>query len=265
VLDSSEVRDLDEKALYYLEILSHYAAVAIDFARMRKELHRTIELAQPLAMMGTMLRGFLHEIRNRINDLFAILSNITDTSASLYMTEKTGEMRYELMRLHQVCNDLAHFTRTDPVSVSEEVSLNDLVERTLGSFGTRMRDQGVVPENNVETPSPVVAGNPIQLEIAFKMLIQNALEAMDQGGCLVVDSSRDSAFTRISIRDTGPGMDEATKAQCFEPFFTTKRDSGGTGLGLSVVFGIMTRHDGRVEIQSAPGSGSTFTLLFPIK
>lgn len=265
LLGSSEVREVDDKARYYLEILSHYAAVAIDFARMRKELNRTIELAQPLAMMGTMLRGFLHEIRNRVNDLFAILGNIADTSVSLYMKEKTGEMHDELMRLHQVCNDLAHFTRTDPVSVSEEVSLNDLVERTLGAFSTRMREQGVTPENKVDRPSPVVAGNPIQLEIAFKMLIQNALEAMDQGGRLVVESARDSAFTRISFRDSGQGMDEATKAQCFEPFFTTKRDSGGTGLGLSVVFGIMARHDGRIEIKSAPRSGSTFTLVFPIK
>jgi signal transduction histidine kinase/putative methionine-R-sulfoxide reductase with GAF domain len=262
ILDSEQVHDIEPLVLEFLEILGLYAAVAIDFARMRQESSEAIKLAQPLAMMGQMLQGFLHEIRNRVNDLFAILGNIADTSISTYMQEKTREMRQQLSSLRRIGDDLALFTRADPVSVAERMPLNDLIERTLGEFGPRLRERDIAIERVACDPSPVLIGNTIQIEIAFKMLIQNAIEAMEKGGRLAVESAFGVSGARVSFRDTGVGMDQATRMQCMQPFFTTKRDSGGTGLGLSVVFGIMTRHRGRVEVASEPGAGSTFTLFF---
>jgi two-component system NtrC family sensor kinase len=178
------------------------------------------------------------------------------------MREKTSEMREQLSSLRKVCNDLAVFSRMDPVSVSERVPLNDLIERMLGDFGPRLHERDIETEKLLVEPSPILIGNQIQIEIAFKMLVQNAYEAMDEGGGLFIESTRDATGVCVSFRDNGRGMDDATQKQCLEPFFTTKRDSGGTGLGLSVVFGIMTRHRGRVAVQSEPGVGSTFTLFF---
>lgn len=258
LLDSSREQTVGRQVLEFLEIVGLYAAVAIDFAQ-------KIELAEPLAMMGTMLHGFLHVIRNRINDLFAILGNISESSPASHVRRKADDMRDQLLRLQHVCNDLAHFTRSDPTSVNEHFALNDLVERMLGDFSSRLREREIVVEKRLCDPSPVLIGNPIQIEIAFKMLVQNAIEAMEQGGRLTVETVGDPSAARVSFRDTGEGMDALTKSQCMQPFFTTKRDHGGTGLGLSVVFGIMTRHRGRVDIQSAPGAGSTFTLFFPMQ
>lgn len=264
LLDSSQSRVVSQQVQEYLEILGLYAAVAIDFARMRNELQEQIELAQPLAMMGTMLQGFLHVIRNHVNDLFAILGNVLDSPLETTVRDQANEMREQLKRLHRVCNDLALFTRMDPVSVSEKVPLTDLVERTLGDFGSSLRDRDIVIIKKLCAPSPVLIGNPVQIEIAFKMLVQNALEAMDEGGQLTVESIADPAAARVVFRDTGRGMNAATMRSCMQPFFTTKGDHGGTGLGLAVVFGIMTRHKGRIEVQSEPGLGSCFTLSFPM-
>lgn len=265
LLDSSQSRDIETRVLEFLEILGLYAAVAIDFARMRKELSETIVLAEPLAMLGSMLQGFLHVVRNRINDLFAILGNLADASVTAQMRLQTNDMREQISGLHRVCNDLAQFARMDPVSVSERVTLHDLIERSMGDFRTHLRDLKITALTNFVQPSPVLLGNPIQIEIAVKMLVQNALEAMQQGGTLAVETTRDASGVRVGFRDTGVGMDEATITRCMQPFFTTKVDSGGTGLGLSVVYGIMKRHNGRLEIKSEPGMGSTFTLFFPMQ
>lgn len=263
LLDSKHPVHVSQQVLEYLEILGLYAAVAIDFARMSDELKRKIELAEPLAMMGTMLHGFLHVIRNRINDLFSVLGNMQDRPLDADACAKAEEMHEQLTLLHGVCNDLAYFTRTDPVSVSERVALTDLVERTLGDFGNRLRAREIAVVKSLCDPSPVLVGNPVQIEIAFKMLVQNALEAMNPGGRLTVESNSDASGARVTFRDTGEGMDALTRSRCMQPFFTTKGDRGGTGLGLPVVFGIMTRHKGKVDVQSEAGVGTTFTLSFP--
>jgi signal transduction histidine kinase len=257
LLESSQVRRVSKQIQEYLEILGTYAAaVAIDSARI-------IELAQPLTMMGTMLGGFLHVMLNRINDLFAIVTNLSDAELTpVRLRQKTEALRTELKRLEEVCRDLAHFTRIDPVSVSEEVSLNSVIHRAWAGFNASQREHIRLIPWLVE-PSPVAKGNSIQIELAFRMIVQNAIEAMRDGGELTVRTIYNNGCTMVSFRDTGDGMDEVTRRRCLEPFFTTKAQRGGTGLGLAVVVGIMTRHGGRVEVQSQKGQGSTFILTFP--
>jgi signal transduction histidine kinase/putative methionine-R-sulfoxide reductase with GAF domain len=259
LLGSRTVRAVPDQVLEVLEIIGASAGVAIDSVRRQQELQQQVRLAAPLAMMGTMLGGFLHAIRNRVNDLSAILGNLSDPNLERSAIKtKTTKMSSELNKLAAVCNDLAHFTRIDPVSITERISLNPLIE-----LSPRDRQQVRVTQRFYE-PSPIVTGNPVQIEIAFKMIVQNALEAMPDGGELTVETSPTRAAVSVTFRDTGVGMDAATRQKCLEPFFTTKEARGGTGLGLAVVFGIMTRHGGTVDIESEVGRGSVFTLRFPL-
>jgi signal transduction histidine kinase len=105
---------------------------------------------------------------------------------------------------------------------------------------------------------------PDQLAQVFLNIIINAVEAMPGGGRLRIHTAltRDGKAVQIAFSDSGPGMDEETRASIFEPFFTTK--STGTGLGLAISYGIIERHGGQIEVQSTPGSGSSFTVQLPL-
>jgi signal transduction histidine kinase len=94
-------------------------------------------------------------------------------------------------------------------------------------------------------------------------LIINAVEAMPEGGALTITSALRNSWLAIEVQDTGQGLTRDEVARIFEPFYTTK--AGGTGLGLAVSYGIIQQHGGRIEVQSAPGQGTTFTVLLPLK
>lgn len=123
---------------------------------------------------------------------------------------------------------------------------------------------GVTLERALED-GVVVQGDPTQLQQVVLNLATNALQALGPGGGRVeVRLAREGARARLAVRDTGAGMDEATRARVFEPFFTTKDASRGTGLGLAIVQGIVAAHGGEVVVTSAPGAGSTFEVLLPL-
>ncbi|HEY2325476.1 MAG TPA: ATP-binding protein, partial [Thermoanaerobaculia bacterium] len=110
---------------------------------------------------------------------------------------------------------------------------------------------------------PPIAGDAGQLQQALLNLCINARDAMPGGGLLSIESRRDGDRVMIAVSDTGVGLNEETRRRIFEPFFTTKDKSKGMGLGLAMVYGIVRAHGGEIEVESAPGSGTTFRLSFP--
>jgi CheY-like chemotaxis protein len=139
------------------------------------------------------------------------------------------------------------------------------------SRGLSINVQTDVPEN-----LPGLYCNESELREALTNLVLNAVDAMPEGGVITfaarqISSPRADARKRYSghlsleVTDTGIGMDENTRQRCLEPFFSTKRQRGGSGLGLAMVYGTMQRHEGRIEIQSAVGKGTTITLIFPLR
>jgi signal transduction histidine kinase len=110
---------------------------------------------------------------------------------------------------------------------------------------------------------PPIRGVSNQLEIALINLIVNAVQAMEGGGTLDISSSAQGDDVEIRVTDTGLGIPEGIQSTIFEPFFTTKTEGKGTGLGLSTVLMIVERHNGRIELDSAGGQGTTFRILIP--
>jgi two-component system NtrC family sensor kinase len=107
-----------------------------------------------------------------------------------------------------------------------------------------------------------------QMKQVFLNLIQNALQAMPTGGHLAIQTSvwtkNGRQWIAIAVKDSGIGIEVKNKDRIFEPFFTTKANRGGTGLGLSVTYGIVTDHGGTIEVESSPGKGSMFTVWIPL-
>jgi len=168
-------------------------------------------------------------------------------------------------------------TRDDKESL-QPVNLNFLVEQVIEMTRPRWRD---IPQSNgvtieMETDlSPEIselAGIESEIREAFTNLVLNAVDAMPKGGKITLrtrvlrqqNGSKHPTEILVEVADTGTGMDEETRKRCLEPFFSTK-GKRGTGLGLAMVYGVLKRHEGTIDIQTEPGKGTTFQLKFPIR
>jgi two-component system NtrC family sensor kinase len=171
----------------------------------------------------------------------------------------------ESARCGEIVSNLLLFARRTG-SRMEPTDVNKLVDRSLFLLKHKMDLAQVRAEEHLSPGLPHVLCDPSQVEQAILALAINGIEAMPEGGTLtVVTAPHGPTGARIEIADTGVGMDEDVKKQIFEPFFTTKGDGEGKGLGLglAVVYGIVQRHGGAVDVESAPAAGTRFVLTLP--
>ena len=149
-----------------------------------------------------------------------------------------------------------------PVSVNGQV--REVVRMARPRWKDEPESRGVTIEVLTElSQTPDIRGNPAELDDLLINLLLNAVEAMSEGGTITITTQAVDAGVQLTVSDTGVGMDKGTCRRMFEPFFTTKMDVG-SGLGLSMVHGTMTRWGGTIEVDSTPGQGTTFTLCFPV-
>ena len=165
-------------------------------------------------------------------------------------------------------NRLRQFYR--PLDKDEEfpiVDLADIVAQAISLTEPKWRGQTqangmtIHVETNFQSV-PAVSGDESALREVLTNLIFNAVDAMPSGGAITLETVIEDNQAVIRVRDTGAGMTEAVRQRCLEPFFSTKGQQG-TGLGLSMVYGIVERHRGKMEIESAPGKGTTFIIRLP--
>ena len=171
----------------------------------------------------------------------------------------------ESARCGEIVSNLLLFARRTG-SRMEPVNVNKLVDRSLFLLKHKMDLAQVRAEEILDPALPDVHCDPSQVEQAILALAINGIEAMPDGGTLTIRTSPlGERGAKIEISDTGVGMDDEVKRQIFEPFFTTKGDGEGKGLGLglAVVYGIVQRHGGAIDVESAPGSGTRFVLTLP--
>ena len=171
----------------------------------------------------------------------------------------------ESARCGEIVSNLLLFARRTG-SRMEPTDLNKLVDRSLFLLKHKMDLAQVATAEELASDLPQVLCDPSQVEQAILALAINAIEAMPGGGTLSVRTAPvGERGARIEIADTGVGMEEDVKRQIFEPFFTTKGDGEGKGLGLglAVVYGIVQRHGGAIDVESAPAAGTRFVLTLP--
>ena len=130
-------------------------------------------------------------------------------------------------------------------------------------MGPAAEEKGIILEDRLDPRLPRLQADPNQLNQVLVNLIKNALEATETGDRIVLATGSQDEQVWFSIQDTGKGMTPEVKEKIFHPFFTTK--DKGTGLGLAVIHKIITDHNGTIEVETAPGEGSTFTIRLPLK
>ena len=233
----------------------------------RKAENRLVQAAK-LAAVGEMAAGIAHELNNPLTSVTGFAELALEDMPQESQTRKDLELvMREAHRARDVVRRLLDFARQSE-STRARASLNEVVEDVVALSRHLIHTSGVelriTPDDNL----PWVSMDANQMKQVLLNLVHNSLQAMPNGGEMEIatKSSRrnDREWAVVSIRDTGVGIPQPEQARIFEPFFTTKGDQGGTGLGLSVTYGIVTDHGGQIDVESEPGAGSKFTVWLPL-
>ncbi|HQJ08222.1 MAG TPA: ATP-binding protein, partial [Deltaproteobacteria bacterium] len=170
---------------------------------------------------------------------------------------------YQTDRCKKIVQNLLDFART-PSGDMRQVSVNDVALTSLNLVKDQSMFLGIRVESDLADNLPLIMGDISRLEEVFLNLFINAADAMDNKGTLKIRTWLSTTnAVKISISDTGKGIDKAYLPHIFEPFFTTKDPGQGTGLGLSITYGIIQKHNGFIDVESEPGKGTTFVITLP--
>ncbi|MCB2189430.1 MAG: PAS domain-containing protein [Deltaproteobacteria bacterium] len=236
-------------------------------ARLEARLHH----AQKMEAVGTLVSGIAHDFNNILQAIFAYLQVMLAAPPGR-PAERSHLLAVEqaAMQARELVEQLLTYSRkVEPFL--RPVDLNQVIRETV-SFLEHTLPKRITIEASLEPGLPLVSADPNQLKQVLLNLASNARDAMPEGGVLRIATHLDPAplgenhghgAVRLTVADTGKGMDQATQAQIFDPFFTTKEPGRGTGLGLSTVYGIAVSHGGSITCQSQPELGTVFRLTLP--
>ncbi|MFY0571506.1 sensor histidine kinase [Archangium lansingense] len=234
-----------------------------------QQLHQRALEQERLSSLGMLAAGVAHEINNPMSfvtsNVNAMLRDLRDDPnlpevMKEYVDDVLPATLDGIKRVNTIVGDLRRFARGDP-EAHTSYELDAEVETALRIAHGQLSHVRVEKELGGVGHS---VGRPRQLVQVLVNLLVNAGQATASGGLVRISTRRDADAIRVEVRDTGTGMSEETKRHLFEPFFTTKPSGEGTGLGLSVVHGIVKSHGGHIEVESEPGKGTCFTLRLPL-
>jgi len=237
--------------------------ILVDDITQRMQLEEQLLQTEKLTSLGLLAAGVAHEV----NTPLAVISNYIQMLAKQLpandprhkLTEKIVKQTF---RASEIVNNLLSFSRTGGTEF-KEVHLDQVIEETLTLVAHPFRAANVQVIKTLDSDLPSILGSSNRLQQVFLNLFLNAKDAMPSGGMLEVRSSANNGSVEVEVTDTGLGIQREDLARVFDPFFTTKATGRGTGLGLSVSYGIIKEHAGKIEVSSTPGKGTSFRLEFP--
>ena len=165
-------------------------------------------------------------------------------------------------RIKRIVADLKDFTHPAR-NIVKQSDINKEIEKALSIVANELKHHCVVDKEFSELP--LVSCNPQELQQVFINILMNAAQAMDEFGEITIRTETDNDTVLVQIEDTGQGIAKEDLDRIFDPFFTTKDIGRGTGLGLSVSYGIIQKHHGTITVDSTPGTGTTFTITLPVE
>jgi PAS domain S-box-containing protein len=272
-------RVFNEREVALLTAFADQAAIALENSRLygdlrdalrrAEESHQRVVHGERLRALGELAGGVAHDFNN-------VLAIIVGRVEALLADSDNPDVQRHLDVILKVASDagltvqrIQGFARKRLARPGQSVDLNEVIDEVVEVTRSRWKDaaqaRGVRYEMVVEHGEiPTIAGEAAELREALTNIVFNALDAMPSGGTVSLTTRRSGDSVFCAVRDTGIGMPDAARRRVFDPFFTTKGERG-TGLGLSVVYGIVTRHGGSIEVESRLGRGTTFTIRLPIR
>ncbi len=224
--------------------------------------------SRKIAAVGTLTSGIAHELNNPINNIVLTAESLKEDFSQLGQEEALGLIQDILVqseRASEIVKGLLDFSRSEHPEF-EPLDIAPVVHDTLKLVRNQLTLSGIQVEEELPSGLPPIHGNRKNLQQVFLNLFINAIQAMLDGGILNIKArpSEDGQWLKVEVADTGLGIEPEHLPRIFDPFYTTKQVGRGTGLGLSVTYGIVEKHGGHIEVQSEKGKGSTFTVILPI-
>ena len=263
-----------------------------------REAQQQLVMAEKMASLGQLTAGVAHEINNPINFVSANIKPLKEDLAdivecinryeSVIRENKLEELFSGVQqfknktdiafsmkeiqdllrgieeganRTSEIVKGLRNFSRLDQ-NVVKKANLNEGIESTLTLLHTVYKDRIEIIKDYGDIPE--VECLPGQINQVLMNILSNAIQAIAEKGEIFIKTSEEKSAVKISIRDTGGGMSDETKQKIFDPFFTTKEVGKGTGLGLSISYGIIEKHQGKIEVNSVQGKGTEFIITLPV-
>jgi two-component system NtrC family sensor kinase len=241
------------------------------FNRMIRELEEHQEeilQSRKIAAIGTLTAGIAHELNNPINNIALTAEALKEDFGQMDEGEAQGLMQDILVqaeRASEIVKGLLDFSRSERPEL-EPVSIVMVIDDTLKLVRNQLMLSGIQVDKEISPEVPPISGDRKSLQQVFLNLFINAIQAMSDGGQLIIRvwSDRDQ-WLHVDVKDTGQGIDPEHLPHIFDPFFTTKEVGRGTGLGLSVTYGIIEKHGGHIEVHSKKGEGALFSIVLPVK
>lgn len=280
---SSHVFKFSEDYVECLTGIGSQIGIAIDNANLYESIQRSYEelkeaqeqviRAEKLASLGKLAASIAHEINNPLSVILNYIRLLTKLlRRGSFTAHRLGDisrylntMESETLRCGEIVKSLLTFSRQSKMTIKAH-RLEDIIDKTLILIAHDLSLRGVQCVKETSGDLPPIECDFKQIQQVILNLMGNAAEAMEGGGTLTIKAkiSEKAGFMEVAVSDTGEGIAGENLSSIFEPFFTTKAEGAGVGLGLSVAYGIVMRHNGFIEVESEPMKGSTFRVLLPI-
>jgi two-component system NtrC family sensor kinase len=225
--------------------------------------------SEKMAALGQLSAGIAHEIRNPLTSIKIFIQSLEkESEGEENQKEDFRIILKEIDRINEHVTLFLNFARPEE-PLFQALDINELVREPLNLLTAKLKKSGIQPMVLLADDHPPAKGDRKQLAQVVLNLLLNAIEAMPRGGTLTISSTvavnpeSRQEFLQLMVKDTGLGIPDKDRPYLFDPFFTTK--AGGTGLGLSVAYSIIQKHNGRIEVESELGKGASFILWLPVK
>lgn len=229
----------------------------------QRALEDQLRKTERLAELGTLASGMAHEIGTPMNIILGraelLMRKATDESTRRGL----GTIVTQVERITKIMNQLLSFARKRP-SEQRGVDLVGALGSVLDMLVEKFKNHNIHVVKDYAPDLPLVLADPDHISQVLLNLMLNACQAMPGGGTLTLRLCAKANMVELSLQDTGVGIPQEQVSKIFDPFFTTKPVGEGTGLGLTVVHGIIQEHNGAIRVDSVPGQGTTFIVSLPV-
>jgi two-component system NtrC family sensor kinase len=234
-----------------------------DDVTQRERMEEQMTQTEKLTSLGLLAAGVAHEV----NTPLAVISNYIQMLAKQMPEDDPrhniiDKIVKQTFRASEIVNNLLNFSRTGAAELAD-IDVNRVVEETLSLVAHPLKTSQIHIVKQLGDSLPPVRGSANKLQQVFLNLFLNARDAMPSGGMLEVRTAAHNGSVEVEVADTGAGIPREHIHRIFDPFFTTKANGRGTGLGLSVSYGIIKEHAGKIDVRSTPGKGTSFHVEFP--
>lgn len=231
----------------------------------KQKLQAQLQHIERLAFVGELSAGIAHELNEPLARILGFAQLIAKTGSLTHQqADDVDRIVKASLYTREIIKKLMIFSRQMPQQITR-VNINEIIGSILYFIDLRFHQSGITLKTKLARNLPVIMADEVQISQVLVNLITNAVHAMTKNGEIVISTGVKGRFVSLVVKDTGSGMTAEVKERIFEPFFTTKAIGQGTGLGLSVVKGIIEAHQGRILVNSTPGSGTRFEILLPLK